>query len=117
MEFCSMGLIYDCDGDWYLHMIQTPLQGMIDSIGGAVLMSFSPFLGNLSTWFHDRRIMTGICKQLENQALLDKGIELTVKNGFIIHVTVLDQFINRYWSRPHNRISHLYVFFMANPNR
>lgn len=82
---CSMGF-HTTAMETIYNMIQTPLQGMTDSIGGAVLMSFlTPFL-----WFFGVHgstivggIMTGILQanSLENQALLDKGIELTVKNG------------------------------------
>lgn len=82
------------------NVIQTPLQSMTDSIGGAVLMCFlTPFL-----WFFGVHgstivggIMTGILQAngLENQALLDQGIELTVKNGgHIVTMQFLDQFIN-----------------------
>lgn len=96
---CSMGF-HTTAMETIYNMIQTPLQGMTDSIGGAVLMSFlTPFL-----WFFGVHgstivggIMTGILQanSLENQALLDKGIELTVKNGgHIVTMQFFDQFIN-----------------------
>lgn len=96
---CSMGF-HTTVMETIYNMIQTPLQGMTDSIGGAVLMSFlTPFL-----WFFGVHgstivggIMTGILQanSLENQALLDKGIELTVKNGgHIVTMQFFDQFIN-----------------------
>lgn len=82
------------------NVIQTPLQSMTDSIGGAALMCFlTPFL-----WFFGVHgstivggIMTGILQanSLENQALVEKGIELTVKNGgHIVTMQFFDQFIN-----------------------
>ena len=82
------------------NVIQTPLQSMTDSIGGAVLMCFlTPFL-----WFFGVHgstivggIMTGILQanSLENQALVEQGIELTVKNGgHIVTMQFFDQFIN-----------------------
>lgn len=96
---CSMGF-HTTVMETIYNMIQTPLQGMTDSIGGAVLMCFlTPFL-----WFFGVHgstivggIMTGILQanSLENQALLDKGIELTVKNGgHIVTMQFFDQFIN-----------------------
>ena len=96
---CSMGF-HTTAMETIYNMIQTPLQGMTDSIGGAVLMCFlTPFL-----WFfgvHGSTIVGGImsgilqANSLENQALLDKGIELTVKNGgHIVTMQFFDQFIN-----------------------
>lgn len=96
---CSMGF-HTTVMEAIYNMIQTPLQGMTDSIGGALLMCFlTPFL-----WFFGVHgstivggIMTGILQanSLENQALLDKGIELTVKNGgHIVTMQFFDQFIN-----------------------
>ena len=96
---CSMGF-HTTAMETIYNMIQTPLQGMTDSIGGAVLMCLlTPFL-----WFFGVHgstivggIMTGILQanSLENQALLDKGIELTVKNGgHIVTMQFFDQFIN-----------------------
>ena len=75
-------------------------RGMTDSIGGALFMCFlTPFL-----WFFGVHgstivggIMTGILQanSLENQALIDQGIELTVQNGgHIVTMQFLDQFIN-----------------------
>lgn len=96
---CSMGF-HTTGMEAIYNLIQTPLQGMTDSIGGALLMCFlTPFL-----WFFGVHgstivggIMTGILQanSLENQALLDKGIELTVKNGgHIVTMQFFDQFIN-----------------------
>lgn len=81
-------------------VIQTPLQGMTDSLPGAMLMCFMvPFLWMFGV--HGSTvvggIMTGILQanSLENQALLDKGVELTVANGgHIVTMQFLDQFIN-----------------------
>ena len=96
---CSMG-VHTTAMELIYNVIQTPLQGMTDSIGGAVLMCFlTPFL-----WFFGVHgstivggIMTGILQanSLENQALIDKGIELTVANGgHIVTMQFFDQFIN-----------------------
>jgi len=96
---CSMGF-HTTAMELIYNVIQTPLQGMTDSIGGAVLMCFlTPFL-----WFFGVHgstivggIMTGILQanSLENQALIDKGIELTIENGgHIVTMQFFDQFIN-----------------------
>ena len=67
-------------------IIQTPLQGMTDSLGGALLMCFTgPFLWIFGV--HGTTIVGGVmsgllqANSLENQAILDKGLELTVANG------------------------------------
>lgn len=81
-------------------VIQTPLQGMTDSLGGAILMCFSgPFLWLFGV--HGSTIvggiMTGILQanSLENQAILDSGLELTVANGgHIVTQQFYDQYIN-----------------------
>lgn len=66
--------------------LQTPLQGLSDSLGGALVISFLvPFLW----WFgiHGSSIVSGVAQPLltanavENQAILDSGRELTVANG------------------------------------
>ena len=96
---CSMGF-HTTAMELIYNVIQTPLQGMTDSIGGALLMCFlTPFL-----WFFGVHgstivggIMTGILQanSLENQALIDQGIELTVENGgHIVTMQFFDQFIN-----------------------
>lgn len=81
-------------------VIQTPLQGMTDSLGGAILMCFAgPFLWLFGV--HGSTIvggiMTGILQanSLENQAILDSGLELTVANGgHIVTQQFYDQYIN-----------------------
>lgn len=81
-------------------LIQTPLQGAVDSLGGAVFMCFLyPFLWMFG--IHGSTVVSGIiggvlqANALENQALLDKGIELTVANGaHIVTQQFVDQFIN-----------------------
>lgn len=81
-------------------VIQTPLQGMTDSLGGAILMCFAgPFLWLFGV--HGSTIvggiMTGILQanSLENQAILDAGMELTVANGgHIVTQQFYDQYIN-----------------------
>lgn len=84
-------LIYD--------VIQTPLQGMTDSLGGVIMMGFLiPFL-----WFfgvHGSTIVGGIMEPMllantfENQAILDAGLKLTQANGgHIVTKQFLDQFM------------------------
>lgn len=85
--------------EWIYKMIQTPLQGLTDSLGGVIVMSLTiPFLW----WFgvHGSTIVGGImgpilqANTLENQAILDKGLELTTANGgHIVTQQFLDQFI------------------------
>lgn len=80
-------------------MIQTPLQGLTDSLGGVIIMSFLiPFL-----WFfgvHGSTIVGGIMGPIltantqANQEILNKGLELTIANGgHIVTQQFLDQFI------------------------
>ena len=80
--------------------IQTPLQGLTDSLGGVIVMSVMiPFL-----WFfgiHGSTIVGGIigsvltANSLANQAILDSGMALTIENGGrIVTQQFLDQFIN-----------------------
>lgn len=81
-------------------MIQTPLQSMTDSLGGAIMMCFmGPFLWVFGV--HGSTIvggiMTGILQanSLANQEIIDKGLELTVANGgHIVTQQFYDQFIN-----------------------
>jgi PTS system cellobiose-specific IIC component len=86
--------------DFIYKAIQTPLQGITDSLGGVLVMSFLiPFLW----WFgvHGSTIvggiMTGILTSntLENQAIIQSGKELTVANGgHIVTQQFLDNFIS-----------------------
>jgi PTS system cellobiose-specific IIC component len=80
-------------------IIQTPLQGMTDSIGGVIVMGLTiPLL-----WFfgvHGASIISGVispllqANMLENQALINQGIELTVANGgHVVTQQFLDQFM------------------------
>ncbi len=80
-------------------VIQAPLQGMTDSFGGVLIMSFMiPFL-----WFfgvHGSTIVMGIMNPLlsantaENQAILAAGKELTLENGaHIVTQQFLDNFV------------------------
>lgn len=81
-------------------LIQTPLQGMTDSLGGAILMCFTgPFLWLFGV--HGSTVVGGImtgllqANSLENQAILDSGKALTVANGgHIVTQQFYDQFIN-----------------------
>ncbi|MDO5391350.1 MAG: PTS sugar transporter subunit IIC [Eubacteriales bacterium] len=81
-------------------VIQTPMQGMTDSLPGAILMCFMfPFLWLFGV--HGSTVVGGIMQgllqanSLENQAILDAGKALTVANGgHIVTVQFVDQFIN-----------------------
>lgn len=80
-------------------MIQAPLQGMTDSLGGVIFMGLTiPFLW----WFgvHGSTIVGGIMgpilqsNSLANQKILDLGQDLTVANGgHIVTQQFLDQFM------------------------
>ena len=80
-------------------VIQSPLQGMTDSLGGVIMMTFlTPFLW----WFgvHGSTIVGGImgpllgANALANQAILDSGMALTIENGGrIVTGQFIDQFI------------------------
>lgn len=96
---CSIG--FDTTGIEIIYkVVQTPLQKMTDSLGGAVLMCFTgPFL-----WFfvvHGSTVVGGImtgllqANSLANQAIIDSGVELTIANGgHIVTQQFYDQFIN-----------------------
>ena len=96
---CSIG--FNTTGMEIIYkVVQTPLQKMTDSLGGAVLMCFTgPFL-----WFFGVHgstvvggIMTGLLQanSLANQAIIDSGVELTIANGgHIVTQQFYDQFIN-----------------------
>lgn len=81
-------------------LIQTPLQGVTDSFGGALLISFFiPFLWIFGV--HGSTLVGGIMQplltanSLENQKILETGKALTVANGgHIVTQQFLDQFIN-----------------------
>lgn len=85
--------------EWVYKIIQMPLQGMTDSLGGVILMGLMiPFLW----WFgvHGSTIVGGIMgpilqsNTLSNQAILDSGMELTIENGGrIVTQQFLDQFM------------------------
>lgn len=87
-----MDAIYD--------VIQTPLQGMTDSLGGALLMCFTgPFLWLFGV--HGSTVVGGVMSGLlrangmANQAIIDSGVALTVANGgHIVTQQFYDQFIN-----------------------
>lgn len=86
--------------DAIYNVIQTPLQGMTDSLGGAILMCFAgPFLWLFGV--HGSTIVGGImsgllqANSLANQAILDSGLELTIANGgHIVTQQFYDQYIN-----------------------
>jgi PTS system cellobiose-specific IIC component len=91
MNVTPMELIYK--------LIQTPLQGMTDSLGGVILMGLTvPFL-----WFfgvHGSTIVGGImgpmltANAVDNQAILDAGKKLTLANGgHIVTQQFFDQFM------------------------
>ena len=80
-------------------MLQTPLQGMTDSLGGVLVMGFLiPFLW----WFgvHGATIVSGVMSgilqsnTLDNAAIVTSGKELTIANGAkIVTQQFLDQFM------------------------
>lgn len=81
------------------NVLQTPLQGLTDSLGGVLVYCFLvPFL-----WFfgvHGSSIMSGIlggifrANGLANQAIIDSGLELTRANGgHIVTMQFIDQFV------------------------
>ena len=80
-------------------LIQIPLQGLTDSLGGVIVYCFMvPFL-----WFfgiHGATIMSGVlggiyrANGLANQAILDAGLELTRANGgHIVTMQFIDQVV------------------------
>lgn len=79
--------------------IQTPLQGLTDSLVGVILMALlTPLL-----WFfgvHGASIVSGIVMPMlqanmaDNQRILDAGMELTIANGgHIVTVQFVDNFL------------------------
>lgn len=86
--------------EWIYDVIQSPMQGVTDSLGGALLLGFStPFI-----WFfgeHGSTIVGGImgpilqANSLANSDILNSGKELTLANGgHIVTQQFYDQFIN-----------------------
>ncbi|MGX7351857.1 PTS cellobiose transporter subunit IIC [Enterococcus canis] len=84
---------------WIYEVIQSPMQGATDSLGGALMLGFLvPFL-----WFfgvHGSTIVGGImgpilqANSLANTDILESGKELTVANGgHIVTQQFLDQFM------------------------
>lgn len=85
--------------EWIYKVIQSPMQGVTDSLGGALMLGFLvPFL-----WFfgvHGSTIVGGImgpilqANSLANTAILESGKELTLANGgHIVTQQFLDQFM------------------------
>ncbi len=85
--------------EWIYEVIQSPMQGVTDSLGGALMLGFLvPFL-----WFfgvHGSTIVGGImgpilqANSLANTAILESGKELTIANGgHIVTQQFLDQFM------------------------
>ncbi|EHJ00847.1 MULTISPECIES: PTS sugar transporter subunit IIC [unclassified Clostridium] len=78
-------------------VLQTPLQGMTDSLGGVIFMGLSiPFFW----WFgvHGATIVSGVMSGilqsngLENQAIVNSGKALTIANGaHVVTQSFLDQ--------------------------
>lgn len=84
--------------EWIYEVIQSPMQGVTDSLGGALMIGLLvPFL-----WFfgvHGSTIVGGImgpilqANSLENSEILNAGKELTVANGgHIVTQQFMDQF-------------------------
>lgn len=85
--------------EWLYTVIQSPMQGVTDSLGGAMMLGFLvPFL-----WFfgvHGSTIVGGImgpilqANSLANTAILESGKALTLENGgYIVTQQFLDQFM------------------------
>lgn len=84
--------------EWIYEVIQSPMQGVTDSLGGALMLGFLvPFL-----WFfgvHGSTIVGGImgpvlqANSLANTRILESGQELTLANGGHI---VTQQFLDQY---------------------
>lgn len=85
--------------EWIYTVIQSPMQGVTDSLGGAMMLGFLvPFL-----WFfgvHGSTIVGGImgpilqANSLANTAILESGKSLTLENGgHIVTQQFLDQFM------------------------
>ncbi|ATF72752.1 PTS sugar transporter subunit IIC [Enterococcus sp. FDAARGOS_375] len=85
--------------EWIYTVIQSPMQGVTDSLGGAMMLGFLvPFL-----WFfgvHGSTIVGGImgpilqANSLANTAILESGKALTLENGgYIVTQQFLDQFM------------------------
>ena len=84
--------------EWIYEVIQTPLQGLSDSLGAVIVITFIiPFLWMFGV--HGSTIVGGIMDPLlianaqDNQAIIDAGKELTIANG--AHI-VTHQFLNIY---------------------
>lgn len=86
--------------EWIYKVLQIPLQGLSDSVGGVIVITFTiPFL-----WFfgvHGATVVGGIVQglltanSLENQAIIDSGRALTVANGaHVVTQQFLDNFVN-----------------------
>lgn len=85
--------------EWIYKIIQTPLQGMTDSLGGVLVMGFLiPFFW----WFgiHGATIVSGVMSgilqsnTLDNASIVTSGKELTIANGaHIVTQQFLDQFM------------------------
>lgn len=104
--------------EWLYSIIQKPLQGITDSLGGVIVISLAmPFL-----WFfgiHGTTIVNSIvvpfmrANFMENQAILASGLELTLENG--AHV-VTEQFFDNILMLSGTGIVggiSIYLFFMA----
>lgn len=104
--------------EWLYSMIQRPLQGITDSLGGIIIISLAmPFL-----WFfgiHGTTIVNSIvvpfmrANYMENQAILASGLELTLENG--AHI-VTEQFFDNILMLSGTGIVggiSIYLFFLA----
>ncbi|MBU3182736.1 PTS sugar transporter subunit IIC [Clostridium psychrophilum] len=82
--------------EWIYKVLQTPLQGATDSLGGALVIAIAI---PLIWWFgvHGAVIVTGVmsglftANELANQAIINSGRALTIANGAHIVTT---QFMN-----------------------
>lgn len=85
--------------EFIYNVLQAPLQGITDSLGGAILMAFLvPFFWVFGV--HGSTIVSGImtpilqANSLDNTAIVEAGKELTLANGgHIVTMQFLDQFL------------------------
>jgi PTS system cellobiose-specific IIC component len=94
VEMCAHTTILE----WIYATLQTPLQGITDSVGGVFIYTF--MIGFL-WWFgiHGGSVMGGVLGSVlisnysDNQAILDAGKELTLENGaHVFTAQVMDMY-------------------------
>lgn len=102
--------------DFIYEVLQSPLQGVTDSLGGALLLGFVIPL----FWFfgvHGSTIVGGImgpilqANSLENTEILKSGKDLTLANGVsYCYTTIFRSIFNGHWCGHDNRVSRVHGF-------